>query len=241
MRGCGVRMMDQTVKANSRKDISTCKFYAKKIGIFALCILLSPFIIVFLLPYALCKKLWEKLPFNMALWKKVCICIPIFLLGLVLDVVVVPMLIGMGLGTVFYAVLALVFYILTCCKCFEPCRMYRRARRERTGGMTQAEQQNRQRALAEITRRKNAPPRSKVPPKATQTVPTAAETQTRAEWVAQQNSWINRNRRTNRQSYTTAEQHERYHVDKINRQINQVLAKQRKEAKKKPGSSIPGN
>ena len=128
---------------------------------------MSPFIIVFLLPYVLCKKLWEKLPFNMALWKKVCICIPIFLLGLVLDVVVVPMLIVAAIITVFYAVLALIGYILTCCKCFEPCRMYLRARRNGTGGMTQAEQQNRQRALAEITRRKNAPPRAKVPPKAT--------------------------------------------------------------------------
>ena len=140
MRGCGVRMMDQTAKANSRKDTtSMCKNIGKKIGITVLCIPFLPFILVFFLPYMMCKKLWEKLPFRMALWKKVCCCIPLFLLGLLLDVIFVPFLCLTLTMLAFYAAAAVLVYVLTCFKCFEPCRIYLRARRNGTGVRTQAE------------------------------------------------------------------------------------------------------
>ena len=147
MRGCGVKMMDDTVKAGSKtnKERSKCCEILKLIGKILLCILLYPLFLVFYMPlgmaYSLARDVYRT---------GGCICAAIaavigFVVGLFLNLCFIPAAL---IGTLLFLIYQL-FCLIRCIFCYRcHCTDVEAERR--------AVEENRRRAEETMSRKKVA-------------------------------------------------------------------------------------
>ena len=116
--GCGVGMMDESVKPGDSKRKSKCCIVLKYIGLGLLCIILYPFVLVLYVP--ICGLIG-----GFIVGEKLCSCIGAlicciigFVIGVILDICFIPLALIATLMTLFFLLIKGLAYCLTC-KCCE--------------------------------------------------------------------------------------------------------------------------
>jgi len=145
LRGCGVRMMDDTAKPGSKaKSSRTCQIL-KYIGMVLLCIILYPFFLVLYMPLAMGYGAGISVYKDLG-WCAAIIFVPIgFVFGLILDICFIPAVL----------IITLCFLVYQLFKCFR-CIFCYRCNCDDVDAARNAEEQNRTRAEAVMKGKKDA-------------------------------------------------------------------------------------